>query len=158
MAARSLDGTAERQPDAPPRTPWREVLVWFMRAVAAMWLAKGLMHWSLVLGLGDSARSHFADMPPLTQAASVGFAVLDLVAAVGLWMVSAWGGVIWVAAAVLHAGLDMLHPEVFGHQASFVAAVLALLATYFALLHVVSRDRASRERQQPNGETSFISR
>lgn len=149
MAARLLgargDGAGE---GTPARAPWREVLAWFMRAVAVLWLAKGLMHWSLVLGLGDSPRSHFADMPGLTQGASVVFAVLDLVAAVGLWLVSAWGGVIWVAAASGHAGLDLLRPDVFGRQGSFVLAVAALLATYAALVYAVSRDRTAPSRER----------
>ena len=36
------------------------------------------------------------------QATIIYFAVIDLVAAVGLWMASTWGGVMWLLAVMSH--------------------------------------------------------
>ena len=74
------------------------------------------MHWSLVLGLGEGQDTRFLAMPVMSQSATVFFAVLDLVAAVGLWMAAAWGGVIWLIAAMSHLFLNLFMPHVFGRQ------------------------------------------
>jgi hypothetical protein len=124
-------------------TPYGEYLVWFMRAVAILWLAKGLMHWSVVIGLGEGKDTRFLEMPASTQAATVFFAVLDLVAAVGLWMAAAWGGVIWLIAAMAHLVLDVLMPEIFGSQLSFIAVIVALALVYLFLTFMASRVQAA---------------
>ena len=36
------------------------------------------------------------------QATIIYFAVIDLMAAVGLWMASTWGGVLWLLAVMSH--------------------------------------------------------
>lgn len=110
-----------------------DYLVWFMRAVAVLWLVKGLMHWALVLGWGDRPEFGFADLPPLQQSATVFFAVFDLVAAVGLWMASAWGGVIWLMAVIAQMIFNVFLPEVFGRQFTLIASMTLLMAVYFIL-------------------------
>jgi uncharacterized membrane protein (DUF2068 family) len=116
-----------------------EYLVWFMRAVSILWLAKGLMHWSLVLGLGEGQDTRFLAMPVMTQSATVFFAVLDLVAAVGLWMAAAWGGVIWLIAALSHLLLNIFMPHVFGRQISFVSVIAILIVVYLGLTFLAAR-------------------
>jgi hypothetical protein len=125
------------------RPAYGEYLVWFMRAVAVLWLAKGLMHWSLVIGLGEGQETRFLAMPPMTQAATVFFAVLDLVAAVGLWMAAAWGGVIWLIAAMSHLLLNIFMPHVFGRQISFVSVIAVLIAIYLLLTYLAARRPAT---------------
>ena len=115
-----------------------EYLVWFMRAVAILWLAKGLMHWSLVIGLGEGQDTRFLAMPAMTQGATVFFAVFDLVAAVGLWMAAAWGGVIWLIAALSHLLLNIFMPHVFGRQMPFVSVIGVLVATYLLLTYLAA--------------------
>ena len=131
---------AEEDDEAPP---YGEYLVWFMRAVAVLWLAKGLMHWSLVLGLGEGPDTRFLAMPPMTQAATVFFAVLDLVAAVGLWMAAAWGGVSWLIAALSHVLLNIFMPYVFGRQISFISVIAVLITVYLILTFLAARRLAS---------------
>jgi hypothetical protein len=125
--------------DDDPGIPYGEYLVWFMRAVAVLWLAKGLMHWSLLIGFGEGEHTRFLAMPPFTQAATIFFAVLDLVAAVGLWMAAAWGGVIWLIAAGSHLLLNLFFPHVFGRQLSFISIIAVLIATYLALTFLAAR-------------------
>ena len=48
------------------------------------------------------------------QAATIFFAVIDLVAAVGLWLAAAWGGVVWLTAAISMAAIELFFPQVFG--------------------------------------------
>ncbi|MDQ0471565.1 DUF6163 family protein [Labrys wisconsinensis] len=122
---------------------WGEYLVWFMRALAVLWLAKGLMHWSIVLGIGEGEETRFLAMPAMTQSATVFFAVFDLVAAVGLWMASAWGGVIWLIAALAHLLLILFMPEIFGPQRPFAVIVAVLVAIYLGLTFLAARAEAA---------------
>jgi hypothetical protein len=128
--------------DDDARLPYGEYLLWFMRAVAVLWLAKGLMHWSLVIGLGEGQDTRFLAMPPVTQTATVFFAIFDLVAAVGLWMAAAWGGVIWLIAALGHMFLNLFMPQVFGRQLSFVSIIVVLVAIYLGLTYMAARSQA----------------
>ena len=42
------------------------------------------------------------------------FAVIDLVAAVGLWLAAAWGAVIWLTSVASMLVLAIFFPQVFG--------------------------------------------
>ena len=46
------------------------------------------------------SESLFDNLPPLQDASVIYFAIFDLVAAVGLWLATPWGGVIWLFAAL----------------------------------------------------------
>src|SRR5207244_13152951 len=61
---------------------WTGRLVWFLRAMAAVSLLKGLYHWAVVVGIGDNSSSIFEASSTAWQAATIFFAVIDLVAAV----------------------------------------------------------------------------
>jgi len=116
-----------------------EYIVWFMRAVSLLWLAKGVMHWFVVLGVGEGEATTFLGMPTRVQSAIVLFAVFDLVAAVGLWMAAAWGGVLWLLAAGGYAVLELLMPEIFGRQYYFIGTICVLILVYFFLMFMASR-------------------
>ena len=74
---------------------WSDALVWFMRAIAWLWVAKGLFNWGLVLG-AFSRYGDFAVLSRSLQGSIVFFAAVDLLAAVGLWLAAPWGGVLWL--------------------------------------------------------------
>ncbi|HEY7384849.1 MAG TPA: DUF6163 family protein, partial [Beijerinckiaceae bacterium] len=76
---------------------WNFILVWFMRMLALMWIAKGLGYWAVILG-ADNAPIQFEARTTGFQATTIYFAIIDLVAAVGLWLTSTWGGVLWLLA------------------------------------------------------------
>ena len=99
---------------SPRNTPWTRRLVLFLRIMAAISMFKGVYHWSLVLGIGDGAGSTFEDASMPWQAATIFFAVIDLVAAVGLWLAAAWGGVVWLTATISMAAIELFFPQVYG--------------------------------------------
>src|SRR3712207_2624902 len=78
---------------------WNFILVWFMRMMALMWIAKGLGYWAVILG-ADNAPTPFEARSTGFQATTIYFAIIDLVAAVGLWLTSTWGGVLWLLAVM----------------------------------------------------------
>src|SRR3954465_12973847 len=109
------DQTALHDPQTERRaTPWTRRLVLFLRIMAMISLAKGIYHWSLVLGIGDGSGSTFEPATMPWQAATVFFAVIDLVAAVGLWLAAAWGGVVWLTASISMAAIELFFPQVYG--------------------------------------------
>ena len=109
------DQTALHDPQTERRaTPWTRRLVLFLRIMAMISLAKGIYHWSLVLGIGDGSGSTFEQASMPWQAATVFFAVIDLVAAVGLWLAAAWGGVVWLTASISMAAIELFFPQVYG--------------------------------------------
>jgi hypothetical protein len=112
---------------------WTRRLVLFLRAMAAVSMLKGLYHWSRVCGIGVDAGDVFQYHSIAWQAATVFFAVIDLVAAVGLWLAAAWGAVIWLTAVASMLAVDIFFPQVFGASMVTGLAEGGLLVIYLWL-------------------------
>ncbi|MGY6245990.1 DUF6163 family protein [Bosea thiooxidans] len=110
---------------------WRLVLVWFLRLLSVAWLAKGLMAWMVIFGVSADAQPPFESRLLSFQAIIVYFAVIDLVAAVGLWLTSTWGGVLWLLATLSHLLLSFFFPRFVPLTAWMVGIYVALMAVYF---------------------------
>src|SRR5262249_19921207 len=93
---------------------WTGRLVLFLRGMACLSLVKGLYHWSVVCGIGASTDAGFADYQTPYQSVTVFFAVIDLVAAVGLWLAAPWGAVVWLTSVVSMVAVELLFPQVYG--------------------------------------------
>lgn len=65
---------------------WTRRLVLFLRVMAMLSIAKGLYHWAQVTGFIGGEDDAFENQAMAWQAATVYFAVIELVAAVGLWL------------------------------------------------------------------------
>src|ERR1700734_416422 len=65
---------------------WTRRLVFFLRIMAVVSIAKGLYHWAQVTGFIGGEEEAFENQPMAWQTATVYFAVIELVAAVGLWL------------------------------------------------------------------------
>jgi hypothetical protein len=120
-----VDARGKRQ-----STRWGMLLVLFMRMLAALWMLQGVLQWNAILG---------HDAPPLDAlptalaVAIVFFAVTDLVAAVGLWLATSWGGVIWLCAAAAQIFVTMFMPNFFAGGPIILAIDVALVFAYFFL-------------------------
>ena len=113
-------------------TVWTRRLVLFLRVMAGVAMVKGLFHWSRLLGIG-MAGDLFEYHSIAWQAATVFFAVLDLVAAVGLWLAAAWGAVIWLMSIASMLALEVFFPRVFGASLLTGLFEAALLCLYLYL-------------------------
>lgn len=114
--------------DTGEESHWGAILVVFMRLLAALWVFQGLSQWSAVLLPSDPLLDTAA---PLWSAAVIFFAVLDLVAAVGLWLATPWGGVLWLFSAVAQIFAAVMIPSFFSKLWIGVNAVL--IVAYFVL-------------------------
>lgn len=124
-----------------PKLPWARRLVLFLRLIAGLSLLKGLYHWALVLGIGDGAGSTFESSSMPWQAATVFFAVIDLVAAVGLWLAAAWGGVVWLTAAISMAAIELMFPQVYGGRLWVAVIEITLIVIYTGLTLKAGNER-----------------
>lgn len=115
-----------------PQTGWDVVLVWFMRLTALFWLAKGVWTWARILDVVPGAIP-FESEPFGRQAVIVYFAVIDFTAAVGLWLTSAWGGVVWLLAATSAVTLAVLTPRLLPVPLPILAAEGSIVVIYFIL-------------------------
>ena len=61
------------------------------------------------------------------------FAVIDLVAAIGLWLAAAWGAVIWLTSVASMLAVEIFFPQVFGGGWLTGALEGAMLAVYLWL-------------------------
>jgi hypothetical protein len=133
----ALDHTATQTPQA----VWTARLILYVRVMAGVSMLKGLYHWTLVCGVGGGLDSYFELAPLSWQAATVFFAVIDLVAAVGLWLAAAWGGVVWLTAAISMAAVEVFFPQIYGGSLWVVLAELAAVGAYLALAVLAGRER-----------------
>jgi hypothetical protein len=121
---------------------WNDYLVLFLRLMAGISLIKGLYHWVQVCGIGASPGQGFEGHTAAWQTTTVFFAVLDLVAAVGLWLAAAWGAVLWLASVVSMAAVEVFFPQVYGGSIFIVFVETTLLAIYLFLAIVSARERS----------------
>jgi hypothetical protein len=136
------DQTALQAPQPDKRqTVWTRRLVLFLRIMASISMLKGIYHWSLVLGIGDGAGSTFEEASMPWQAATIFFAVIDLVAAVGLWLAAAWGGVVWLTASISMAAIELFFPQVYGGRLWIAIPEFIAILLYIALALMAGRER-----------------
>ncbi len=121
--------------------PWTRRLVLFLRTMAGISMFKGMYHWALVLGIGDGAGSTFESASMPWQAATIFFAVIDLVAAVGLWLAAAWGGGGWLTATISVAAIELFFPQVFGGRIWIALFEFIALFCYIGLALMAGRER-----------------
>src|SRR4051794_20099426 len=123
--------------------PWTTRLMWFLRAMAAVAMVKGLYHWSVIVGIGDGpgSSSTFETSPIAWQAATMFFAVIDLVAAVGLWLAAAWGGVVWLTASISMAAIELFFPQVYGGRLWIAIPEFVAIFAYIGLALLAGRER-----------------
>jgi hypothetical protein len=127
---------------------WTFLLAIFFRATALLWIAAGLDQWLRILSLTGGGT--FPDGSVAVAAAVIFFAVLDLVAAVGLWMIAPWGGVVWLLTVTAQIYVSAMKPGFFAGGRFFVTgADGVLLALYLFLSWRVNR---------ANGETGPLDR
>jgi hypothetical protein len=101
--------------------------------MATISLCKGLYHWAVICGIGAPFPSGFDAYSTPYQVATVFFAVIDLVAGVGLWLAAPWGAVVWLTSVISMAAVELLFPQIFGGNTWVIVAEVLLLGSYLWL-------------------------
>jgi hypothetical protein len=126
-----------------PRAANRYPLIFdvYARALSGMLLLLGLRHWAVILGLIAGGGGMFVTMSTSWQLATMHFAVVDIVAATGLWMRVAWGNVVWIYAAVAEIILHVVFYGKFGTDILLVAFHLLTIGGFAVLFFLAQRPR-----------------
>ncbi len=109
-------------------TRWGLILVVYMRLLAALWILQGLLQWSLFMLPREAI---FDNLPMVRSGAIMFFSVIDLLAAVGLWLATPWGGVLWLLATLSQIFVALSINRVF--SVAWIAADVVLVVVYFGL-------------------------
>lgn len=138
ISRESAGDRIEERPRETKAVRWGFILTGFMRVLALLWIVKGLSAWAMILGVWTPGA--FEVRTTGYQATTIYFAVIDLVAAVGLWMASTWGGVLWLLAVMSHLILAAFFPRIVGSNLPTLIFFVGLVAAYLAVSWLSARD------------------
>lgn len=113
------------------------------RVMSGVLMLFGLFHWAVILGVVDGAGGSFEEMSAAWKMATITLAVVDLVAAVGLWQRVAWGNVLWYCAALFEVSLHTVFMGTYGADFILVAFHIASVAGFAALSFAARRTSAN---------------
>ena len=137
MSVAAISSERERSDD----NVWTRRLVLFLRVMAVLSMVQGLYHWAQVTGFVGSEDEAFENQAMAWQTATVYFAVIELVAAVGLWLATPWGAVVWLTTVVSMAVIELMFPGIYGGSLVVVAFEALMLGAYLALAWMAARER-----------------
>ena len=120
---------------------WTRRLVLFLRVMAVLSMGKGLFHWAQVTGFIGGENEAFENQTMAWQSATVYFAVIELVAAVGLWLATPWGAVVWLTTVVSLAIIELMFPTVYGGSLTVVGIEVFFLSLYLVLAWLAAQER-----------------
>ncbi len=128
---------------APSRVNWEHLNIWFWRLLALAWLLHGLYAWAVIIGVDPSATRPFETRAATFQAVTIYFAVVDLLAATGLWLLAPWGAVVWLIAAVSRIVMAFAFPAAAGLSMLAVAGLFVCIACFMVLNWIAGRQSES---------------
>ena len=112
----------------------------YVRFLAIYMLLAGLSYWSVIIGIRTVDGVAFVDLSMQMHATIVFFAVLDLVAAIGLWLLSSWGTVLWLFRSLAQVVMYSLFSSIFGRSPFEVVFYISAIALYLILLYLTERE------------------
>jgi len=120
---------------------WTRRLVLFLRIMAVVAMLQGLYHWAQVTGFVGTQDDAFEVQSTAWQSATIYFAVIELVGAVGLWLATPWGAVVWLTTVVSLGVIELMFPTIYGGNLIIVGIQAAFLVAYLALAWMAARER-----------------
>ena len=115
-------------------------LDYYLIALSVLMLLLGLREWAVILGIFSGATGSFEAMTTPWKIATMYLSVIDLVAAVGLWMRVAWGKVVWLLAALSGIALHTVFIPTFGSDLPIVLLHVLTIAAFVVLTFLGRRD------------------
>jgi hypothetical protein len=108
----------------------------YLRVVAMLLLIVGLARACQILGIVPQGAETFADLTPAVRAGATTLLLVDLLAAVGLWIGAAWGPVMWAVALIVEVVMYTLFTDTFGSYPVRVLVHASLFLGFLALTFV----------------------
>lgn len=120
---------------------WTRRLLYFLRAMSVISMLNGLRYWAALCGFAFVPDGGFEAQSVAWQTATVFFAVIDLVAAVGLWLAAPWGAVVWLTSAVSMLVVESFFPQIYGDWITTVVFGPAAIVAYLVLAIFAAREQ-----------------
>ncbi|GLK82445.1 DUF6163 family protein [Ancylobacter defluvii] len=120
--------------------PWQRRVLMYLRGLAGLLLLKTVYSWTLICGVWDGESSRFEMLSLAAQAAVIWAAIMNPVAAVGLWLGAAWGVVLWLVTAMVQILINASSPEGVGRLLIVAAFETVLVAIYAWLTYKAGRE------------------
>ncbi len=148
MARIETIGSAQQPAPETARPRWRQAHDIFLRILSVVYLAWALWEWAALIGL----------VPPLVepsrtnlprQGATLFFAAFDPVAAVGLWLGSAWGTATWLVVTFARILIHTGYAGIFGWTGPWTILQVVSVVIYLVLFFMAERaDREAKKRRR----------
>lgn len=122
------------------RPPWSTLLIWYLRAMAVLLMGGGVIYWARIIGIVEWRGQWFWEMSIALQGAIVFFAVLDLVAAIGLWLTVSWGTVMWIFRCFCQIVMHTAFSDLYGTRPYEISFYLLTIVIYAALTYLMNRE------------------
>lgn len=120
--------------------PWQWRVLIYLRALAGFLMVKTVYSWTLICGVWDGDTSRFEMLSLAAQAAVIWAAIMNPVAAVGLWLGASWGVVLWLVTAMVQILINASAPEGVGRLLIVAAIETVLVAVYAFLTYKATRE------------------
>lgn len=127
-----------------------QLFVVFQRVVAAYCMLFGILYWVRLIGFYDDPLWRFDMMPVHWQVAAATLSVFFPFAAIGMWMLTSWGPVIWFICAAAEVSMYLGFPNLYGSRMLTVTCHVIAVLLYIAfriILHIRSRPPAQPKEQ-----------
>lgn len=111
--------------------------VYFVRLLAVMWIAKGLVGWGVLLGVAMPVVPVLEALSRSDQFLVMIFSVIDLVAGVALWLSPQWGGVVWLIAVAAEILRQLVSDPSLGRYI-FLVAMFVVFVIYVTFRYISS--------------------
>jgi hypothetical protein len=118
---------AENGLQPPRRGTVERVFGLFLRLLALYALISGLVYWAGLTGIAGGGAWRFDLLAPPVRIVFTTLAVLMPAAALGLWLATRWGVVLWVLAATAEIAAFMFLADVFAPRAGIASANMIAL-------------------------------
>ncbi len=132
-----------------PYVIWTSRLLLFLRVMAVLSMLRGLRYWAAICGFGLAPEGGFEAQTIAWQTATIFFAIIDLVAAVGLWLSAPWGAVVWLTASVSSIVVEVFFPQIYG-DLILRAGDRARIDHHLSRPHNPGSARATSNKPRPN--------
>ena len=139
-----MAGKQDAAAAAPVRNRYEFVLDQYVIALSVVMMLFGLRQWAVILGVIPGGGGTFEAMSTAWKIVTMHMAVVDLVAAVGLWMRVAWGKVVWVYAALSEVVIHTVFMNAFGSDLPKVAFHFLTLLVFLVLTILARRHAEAR--------------
>ncbi|PZQ81930.1 MAG: hypothetical protein DI549_12860 [Ancylobacter novellus] len=120
--------------------PWQRRVLIYLRGLAGFLLLKTIYSWTLICGVWDGDTSRFEGLSMAAQAAVIWAAIMNPVAAIGLWLGASWGVVLWLVTAMVQIIINASAPEGVGRLFILAAVETVLVAVYAFLTYKAARE------------------